>query len=820
MSSLASWPGRTDDASALPPALATKLYPPLRHPAHVGRPRLVARLAADPARRVTLVSAPAGAGKSTLVAQWLARAAIPSAWVTLDAGSGRPRPFFVLVVAALRGLDPGLLPVTAALLADEGSFAADRVVLRLVDELAAATGPFALVLDDYHTVAAAETHRAVDLLFERAPPGMRVVLIGRSVPPLRSARSRAIGRLRPLGPPDLAFTRAEAAAYYRNGLGLDLAPGEVEAIHERTEGWAAGLQLAGIAVRGHPRGRIRALVADFESVIRGGGNRRLLDEVIGDLPADVLSFLLRTSVLDRFTAGLCDAVTGNGGSEGLIRRCERGHLFVVPLDGVGAWYRYHHLFAEALRDHLARLLTTDEIEALHRRAARWLAGHGLVEDAVRHAIAGRDWDGAVALLEGECAALFARDHVATIRDRLDGLPEQIFARSPRLAFLSAWSLGRLGLWSEAGRPFRIAEETWTKTGDRAGRGALLLWEACFGFDHRKAIARTHEALALLPEDRPAERMFALSIQAIAYVRRGEPARADQAFAEQRAIAATSGLGWFGLHAMAHAAGGLIQRGRLQEAEELCLRVIEAAGETPVELWVQAALYRLGSVHYEWGRLDDATESLRRADELAEVTGALQWRGRICVGLARLAWAWGEPGEAFGHLERALGYELRIGNDQPIRDVRAWQARCWLAANDLDPARRWADASGLDLPLSPEYERQVEHLTLVRVLIRDGRPERALAILDPIRRQAKATGRDGELVEVAVLDARARAAAGDTAAALRAVRRALALGELGGYVRVFADEGPALGALLRHDALRGDHRDYARRLLAEFDAAEE
>jgi len=350
--------------------------------------------------------------------------------------------------------------------------------------------------------------------------------------------------------------------------------------------------------------------------------------------------------------------------------------------------------------------------------------------------------------------------------------------------------------------FRFAEEGWATDGDRAGRGALLLWEACFASDNQTAIADSEAALALLPEDRPAERIFALSIQAIAYLRRGEPAHAALAFAHQRALAATSGLAWFELHAMAHSAGGLIQRGQLREAAELCRRVAEAAGPRPVEIWVQAALYRLGVIHYEWGRLDDAAENLRRADELAELTGAIQWRERICVGLARLAWARGEHGDALGHLDRALGFAIRIGSYQPPRDVRAWQARFWLASNDLDLARRWAAGSGLEPPLSPEYERQVEHLTFVRLLIRDGRPDAALAILDPIRRQAEATGRDEELVELAVLEALAYDAAGKDAEARRSVRRALALGQPEGYARVFADEGESLAALLRRAAGRG------------------
>jgi LuxR family maltose regulon positive regulatory protein len=818
MGILALLPRLLDGSNAPPlPAVSTKLYPPRVRATHVARPRLVSWLGAQHDHRITLVCAPAGYGKSTLVAQWLAQAAIPAAWVTLAEDDGSPRPFFALVVAALCTLDPDLVRLTDARLAHQWGIDADAVVHQLTEELAATTRPFALVLDDYHVVEAAETHRAVGLLLQHAPPAMRVVLIGRAVPPLPLARLEVSGDLARVGPRDLAFTPAEAQGFYREGLGLDLTPAEIGLLHTRTEGWAAGLQLAGIALRGQSRAQAQRFTADVVSSTRLG-DQYLWEEVLQRLPDDLRWFLVRTSVLERFTAGLCDAVAGIANGRDLIRRCERDNLFVVPLDDRGVWYRFHHLFADVLRERLTRTFTADELAGLHLRASDWFERNGLVQDAVRHAIAGHAWDRAVGFLEPRCAEFFRRDHLPTLRDWLHGLPPAIFERSPRLAFYLAWAIGRMGRWAEGAQALRFAEAAWTEPDDRLGRGLIALWRAAslHWFDNEGAIRHGQQALELLPEDLTTERFFALSGLGIGSTNQGEALRAERAFADLRALAATADQPWFRLYEMAHSAAVLIQRGHLREAAVLCRWVIQAVGDSPIEHWVQAALLRLGGIHLEWGQLDEAHEHLGRADELAEMTGGIHWRGRIRVGLARVAWARGESDEASDLLEHALGSAAQLGNAQEARNVRAWQARFWLASGHLALARRWADSCDLDPTTPPEYAREVEHLTHVRLLLREGRPDRALRILEPIRDQAAAAGRDGDLVEIAILTALAQKGSGNSAGALRSLDRALELGEPGGYFRVFVDEGEDLAPLLRHAAGRGAYRDDAKRLLAEID----
>jgi LuxR family maltose regulon positive regulatory protein len=821
MSAVASFPHDVDDSIVVPPptVLLTKLYPPRLRTNLVARTELIAMLNGDPDRRLTVICAPAGYGKSTLVAQWLLQAETPSSWVSLEASDNQPRVFFNLIVAALRSIDRGLMIATKALLAHPGSFDIDTVVERLIADLSVSTRSFALVLDDYQKIEAPEIHRAIGTILEHLPMTMRVVLISRTEPPLRLARFAAGGELVRLDRSDLQFTPAEALRYYQDGLGLDVAPGEVELLHQRTEGWAAGIHLIGVALRGKPRNRLQRFIEEYIGDIHFG-DQYLWEEVLQSLPDDIQSFLLRTSILDRLTAGLCDAVTETQDGADMIGRCERDNLFIVPLDDKGEWYRYHHLFADVLRDRLTQTVTDDELDGLHRRASQWLERHGPLEDAIRHAIAGHAWDQAVRLLEEHCAALSDRDQIATMRIWLEGLPPDVLGRSPRLAFWLAWSLGRSGQWNEGARPLRIAEEIWAATGDRTGRGSLLLWHAgraVYSYDSRQAVELATHALELLPEDRPTERLMALMCQGIAYLYRGEPVRAEQAFADVRMLIDAKGLTWFHSFEMTYSAAVLAQKGNLVESTALCRRVLRSAGEMPVEIWVQPALRQLGENYLEWGELEEARHCFQRADDLAEWTRSSHWRARVRIGLARIAWARGEIEEAFDEIERAADYGNQSNNNlQDVRNARAWQARIWLASRQLALARLWADSCELDPYLPPQYERQVEHLTYARLLIQEGQPDLAIRILEKMHQRAEEAGRSGDLVEISILTALAHKTRGNPADALESLHHALVLGEPNGYFRVFVEEGEELAPLLRNAAARGSHRDYARRLLSDVD----
>ncbi len=804
------------DATALAPRgrmLTTKLSAPRLRPSLVARRHLLDLIAAADAP-VTLVSAPAGYGKSTLVAHGLIQSGLPTAWVSLDAYDNDPLDFFALVVAAIQTIDPATAAGTHALLGGPIPPSAHVIVRSLLADVAPTTRPFALVLDDYHVIEEPAIHEAVGTLLANLPPAMRFYLLARTVPPLPLARLRGRRDLLELGPMDLRFSDEEALDLLQRTDGLEVTPDEVGTLNARAEGWVAGLQLVGHVLRGQSPERVHRFAAEFSGSVRPIEGY-LWEEVIDRQPPAVRDFLLRTSILDRFSGALCDAVTGREDGAATIRQLEQERLFVVGLDHVGRWYRYHHLFADVLRERLVQAVGEEELHGLHRRAVTWLEDQDQFEVAARHAIAGRDWDRAGRLVERVATDLYEHDRFSLLCEWLQGLPEHVLARRPRLAYYLAFSLTRSGRSHDAAVPLRIAEEAWTRAGDRTNLGLVRLVYAVrstVSLDAARSIDYARQALDLLPDDQPAERSLALVVLGAGYFWVGDCPNAESTFASVRATLETGRRAWLQMLELAYSGGVLVQRGKLPEATVLLQRVCTLADQQD-EVQGLHPLHRLGDIHVEWNQLDDAEQLLRRADAISVQTKTPTWRGWICLGLARLAWARGDVETAFTEVERAIEYAGQIGWRKVVRDARAVQARFWLASGQVSLARRWVEGCDLDPDLPPSYERQIEHLTVVRLLIAQNRTAPALTMLGAVAAHAEAQGRHGDLVEIAVLQALAHTGDGDRAAALTAVDRALALGEPGGYVRAFADEGVALAPLLRHAAAHGSHRDYAKLLLA-------
>jgi LuxR family maltose regulon positive regulatory protein len=793
--------------------LTTKLSAPRLRPSLVARPHLLDRITAA-AAPLTLVCAPAGYGKSTLVTHWLIAAGIAPAWVSLDPHDDDPFDFFSLVVAAIRTIDPVSLARTQALLEGPLSPSPQAIVGALLADAAHTTRPFVLVLDDYHAITDPAIHAAMGTLLSTLPPTLRFVLITRTAPPLPLARLRGRGEVLDLGPDDLRFTDAEALDLLQRANGLEVTQGEVGSLNDRAEGWVAGLQLVGHVLQGQSPEQVRRFAAEFSGNVRSI-ETYLWEEAIDRQPTAVQTFLLQTSILDRFSGPLGDAVTGREDGTATIRTLEQERMFVVALDDVGRWHRYHHLFADVLRERLVEAVGEEEVLGLHRRAARWLEEEGLVEEAARHAVAGRDWERAVRLVERVAADLYEQDRGRLLFEWLRGLPDHVLARSPVLGYYLAFAATRLGRLHQAATPLRIAEEAWTLSGDRASLGLIRLVHALRSFvaqDAASAIALATQALDLLPDDRQDERAHALVYLGTAYFWAGDCVKAEATFAHARTVLEGGRREWLRLLEMAFSGGVLVQRGRLPDATVL-LRQVCTVADRQDEVQGLHSLHRLGDIYVEWNLLADAEQTLRRADSLSVETKTPTWRGWIGLGLARAAWARGDAEAAFDELQQAIDHATETGWRKVVRDARALQARFWLATGRLALARRWAEGCDLDPYLPPSYERQVEHLTFVRLLLADDLATLALKLLDAIAAHATAQGRHGDLVEIAVLRALAHKQAGDPTAALAALDQALALGEPGGYTRTFAIEGEALAPLLRHAAGRGKHRDYATRLLA-------
>jgi LuxR family maltose regulon positive regulatory protein len=813
----------TDPRTVSPPPsrhrlLTTKISPPRLRPNLVFRTRLTDAISyADVP--LTVVCGPPGYGKSTLVTQWMVKTGTPTAWAQLDAYDNDPWDFFQLIASAIESIDPDVTSGTRELL--EGSDQIDSsqdVVRTLLENLSATTRQFALVLDDYQVIESPAILEAMREILQNVPPTMRVFVISRTEPPLQLARLRGRNQVLELGQEDLRFTDDEALELLQKTNELDVTPGEVDSLNERAEGWVAGLQLVAYMLHAQSKEGIRQFVDEFCGSVRSIENY-LWEEVIARQPSAIQDFLLRTSILDRFTAALCSAITGIDDDGTALQHLERSRLFVVPLDHLGHWYRYHHLFSDVLRDRLTHMLPEQDLSELHRRAAAWLEEHDFEEDAARHAVAGRDWDRAARLLERIGGALYEQDRAATLCAWLQGVPPSTLEQHPTLAFWLAYALSRMGRFRQAAQPLRIAEQVWSLDSDRVRMGELRTVQALRIVEQNaaQAIPYAQEAIDLLADDRSGDLAVARLVLARAHLVAGDIAEAERAYTIVRTTVDSEPRDWIRVGEMRGAADVLVEQGKLLEAAVLYRRVIKLTDERHI-LQGQKAHGSLGRICVEWNMLDEGVRHLRYADALAEQSQSTANQDLVSLTLARAYWAWGEVETAFDEVERAVEFAGEMDFSQAARHARALQARFWLVQGRVALAHRWADSNDLDPYLPPTYDRQVEYLTYARLLIADELPKLALTILNATAELAETQGRVADLIEISVLRALAHKSNGDHNGALEAFHQALAGGEPGGFVRMFAEEGTAIMPLLRHTSTRGPYRDYAQRLVAAIEGA--
>ena len=799
--------------------LATKLNVPGLRPDLVPRPRLAQRLEEGRGRGLVLVCAPAGYGKTVLLAEWVRRGRHPMAWLSLDDGDNDPARFWRHTVAALDRGRPGISERMGPLLGPPPPPSFEPLVTALINEVAGQPDPdeaLLLVLDDYHVISSQLVHSSLGFLLEHRPAGLHVALTSRSDPPLALARLRARGQLTELRAAELRFTAGEAAALLQQvaaapgaaRLDAPLPDAVAAALAARTEGWAAGLQLAGLSLRGQND------VDDFVAAFTGS-HRHVLDylaeEVLERQPGRVREFLLETSVLERLSGELCDTVTGRPGSQALLEQVERAGLFVMPLDEVRGWWRYHHLFADLLR---ARLQAEQpgRVLALHRNAAAWYAERGLADDAIRHALAAREMTLAARLIEQHFDEVFyLRGEGATFHRWLSALPAGLVRSRPRLLVAQAFLASHGGRGATVQPLLDAAEHAYAGAADEpfeptVGRAASMLvnvpalialsgaYLAQFRGDAEATAAFASRALA---ESREGERMLVSVIQwnlAVAEWLGGRLPEAERAFVSTIALWRAADLvdeAW-GCHDL-----GQVQRalGRLDAAVLTCQRgldgiTVPGRPQLPV---AGTAYVGLGEVAYQRNDLGTALRHVTKGIELCQ---QLAWPPPLGSGLVRLAWirqATGDPAGALDAIDEAM--QAAPGPPGLLNPVPAQRARLLLAQGDLNGAARWTAERGLTADDQPDYPSEPGHLVLARVLLAQARPGPALALLDRLYAAAAAQDRGGSLIEIGALRALALAASGDADRAVDALADVLTLACPQGYVRVFADEGPPMAALL-------------------------
>ncbi len=822
--------------------LQTKLYMPPIRPHQVERRQLLAKLTARQPVKLVLVSAPAGYGKTTLVSSWLQHVAAAEqahvCWLAVDEDDSDPRQFFRYLAAAVRSL-PDSQAHLPRLLQSTESVPAKTLMKAFIQDTTTVACSFYLVLDDYHALDAPALDAALATLLELMPPQMTLVLTSRSDPGFPLARLRVRGELTELRAEDLRFSPAEAAQFLQQTMDLTLLPQQVSALERRTEGWIAGLQMAALSLQRRGQSEQEEFVQAFT-----GGHRFVLDylveEVLSGQSEDVRTFLLSTAILDRLNSSLCDAVTGRSDSQGLLATLERTNLFVVPLDDQRRWYRYHHLFADVLH---ARALQQQpqQLATLHRRASEWYAAQDALPEAVRHALAAEDFARAADLIERIRPQIDVGYQSTMWLGWVQKLPDTLVRARPVLSVGYAWALLDFGEMAACAVRLRDAEAWLTGVTPAPAAEMVVADESQFATlpasiaaawayhdlalgDVDSAVQQAERALELAPQTSLTWR-HAAALLGLTYWTSGDLTAADRAFSDFTAGMFAAGNVQDAISATYVLADIKQALGHLRDAARVYVQALQhasAAGDPPP--LGTADLHRgLSEIWREGNELERAAQALQTAATLGEADALTAWQHRLCLTRARLAQARGDLPGAFELLDAAERHYLPT----PLPDlqpVAAWRARLWASQGDVDAALDWARAHDLAADDALSYLREFEHITLARVLIARYRCDRDAGVLQTVQSllerlltAAEAGGRSGSAIEILMLQALTDAARGDSAAAMAPFARSLALAEPEGYVRIFVDEGEPMAEMLATAVVEGVMVNYARKLLAAFDA---
>jgi LuxR family maltose regulon positive regulatory protein len=842
------------------PLLTTKLYIPPIRPELVSRPRLIERLNEGLHRKLTLVSAPAGSGKTTLLSEWVLQCGRPIAWVSLDDEDNDLTHFLTYLIAALQTIKAKVAESVLAALQSPQPPPTRELLIALTNQIDSLQGGTVLVLDDYHVIKAQLIHDALSYVLDHLPARMHLVVATRADPPLPIARLRGRGQLTELRRADLRFTLEETQELLRQIVGSHLSAEDIATLEARTEGWVAGLQMAAFAVRGMLSAQDQRDVSQFIRAF-SGSHRYIMDyllgEVIGHQPEAIREFLLHTCILERLSGRLCEAVMGwevqsterETGSttadsgcipsgQHLLETLERANLFLVPLDGERRWYRYHHLFADLLRARLARY-APELIVTLHERASEWYERHGLVDEAIHHALAANDFSRAARLVQCHWLQIVHDGYVSIAFRWLHALPEDLIRESMSLSVARCWTLFLRGQITEMAARLKDALQRSAQPGASelpadhpadatlpAQIANLQSIAARHSGDFGAAVAHAHRALELIPApDVPWLGTATLSL-GLAYRGAGDLAKASQACAEALPLLRASGNFIAAMIGVYYLANIHQMQGNLRQAAEVCREALQHARQERREHFPAYGMVHvaLADVLREWNQLEEAEHHLFRGMEIGEQGGYLEVLKSGNLALARLKQAKGDASGALAAIQQADRVARRIGTPLALTEIAAQRARLLVQQGKVAEAASWAERSALDMDAGAGVTDLVATVG-ARVLIAQDRLDKAAERLTQLFAAADTDGRLGNAIEVLVLRALALRQQGHTEQALADLERALTLAEPEGYVRVFADEGPRMGTLLvqflrwqRRGRRSARHRitlDYVRRLLLAF-----
>jgi LuxR family maltose regulon positive regulatory protein len=795
-------------AEAATTLLATKLFIPSARQTLVQRPRLMERLQAVLTCRLTLVSAPAGFGKTTLVSEWVAGCERPVAWLSLDESDNDPTRFLAYLVAALQTVAPRIGEGALAALQSPQPPPPELLLTTLINEISSIPDNFVLVLDDYHVLDSKPAEAALTFLVDHLPPQLHLVIATREDPPLPLASLRVRGQLTELRAADLRFTSFEAAEFLNRVMDLNLSAEDVAALENRTEGWIAGLQLAALSMQGRKDATsfIKSFTGSHHFVLD-----YLVEEVLEQQPEGVQAFLLRTSILDRLCGPLCDAVLHDSTSSGqeTLEYLERVNLFIVPLDNERRWYRYHHLFGELLQQRLGK---PKEFTEFNLRASQWHEENGLELQAFQHAAAANDVERAERLIQGKGMPLHYRGVVGPVLRWLESLPKTVLDARPSLWVMYASLLLFNGQSTGIEQKLQAAEaslqsiESDNRTNDLVGQIASMRALLAVPLNQMETImAQSRRALELLHPDNLPVRTTTTWALGKAYELQGNRAAASQAYTEAISIGQACGNIMFNLAATTSLGNIQETENRLYLAVETYRSVLKLFGDQPQPFTCEAHL-GLARIFYEWNDLDAAEQHGQQSLHMArqvENTGTIASYG---VFLARLRLARGDVAGAAAILTEADQFVRQRSFVSLTLEVFAAQVLTLLRQGDIAAAAHLAQTH--EFPISQ-----------ARVLLAQGDPSAALAVLVPYRQQVEARGWADERLKAMILQTIALYAQSEKEKAVQVLGEALALAEPGGFIRLFVDEGQPVEALLREAAKHGPVSKYVRQLLAAFGETE-
>ena len=814
------------------PLIKTKLFiPPLRVD-RVARPQLLDMLDSGSQRPLTLVSAPAGFGKTTLLASWAAHSKLPIAWISIDEGDNDPIRFLHYLIAALESVLPPEVSKQFQTFTQKLQPSIQPTLIRLINQLVEESEPFVLILDDYQFIHSPDVHKALEFIVERIPASMHLVIATRSDPPISLARLRARDQLVEIRVGDLRFSLQESIDFLQQVMSLKLSNADISSLEERTEGWIAGLQMAALAIRtmtAQPDGAVKSRdseqgISRFIQVF-SGSHRYILDylveEVLSRHSQKVRSFLMQTSILQRFTGPLCDAVAEIENSQEILIALEKENLFLVPLDGERRWYRYHHLFADLLRFKLeenlskgseAESIRMASLEDLHLRAANWLETNQVFGEAVRHYTAARKFDQAAVLIEGQAyPMLFSSGQTYTLLEWLTELPVDLYRSRLRLNIIKAWALISQSQFSAAKAQLEMTGQVVQQRQDAERSsltGEIALIRGVLAELSTRGVPEMREQALLawekLPPDNAMLRGLAAWLLGASYYWEGDTHHAEQYFLQAVHLNREAENTYFTLLSIVDLSNALREQGRVREAYHLLLQTEQELSSKSNQLHPELGhlCINLSQISLQWNDLETAERQLKLGIDLVEqdIPGEILIFGMAVLPYLKLAQ--GKQAEALRLanecLERAASYPLPY----VLAYIKATLIRFWIKVGEQDRIKEWLDSCGLTTDDPIQYVHEVEYTALVKVLIWQGKSEEALKVLAKIIELDQREGRNGKLFYVLALQALAYQQTKNIEQALETLAGSLRLAKSEGIIRPYVDEGKPIEDLLRLGAAQG------------------